>query len=111
MNIDFLSVCVALVMGTALGLFYFGGLWWTLKGIHQRSRPFVFLGLSYLLRTGFCLVGFWLVLRQGILALIISLIAFALVRFFLTRKIGSVNPNPITHNIEEGSRDNVHQSR
>lgn len=42
MNIDFLSVCVALVMGTALGLFYFGGLWWTLKDIHQRSRPFFF---------------------------------------------------------------------
>lgn len=111
MNIDFLSVCVALVMGTALGLFYFGGLWWTLKGIHKRSRPFVFLGLSYLFRTGFCLVGFWVVLQRGILALIISLIAFALVRFFLTRKIGSINSNPITHNIDEGNRDNVHQPR
>lgn len=105
MNIDFLSICIALGMGTTLGLFYFGGLWWTLKGIHQRSRPFVFLALSYLLRTGFCLVGFWIVLRQGIFALIISLIAFALVRFFLTRKIGLVNPN-----IEKGNRDNVHQS-
>lgn len=111
MKIDFLSICLALVMGTALGWFYFGGLWWTLKGIHQRSRPFVFLALSYLLRTGFCLVGFWLVLRQGILALIISLIAFVLVRFFMTRKIGPVKPNPVPPNIKKESRDNVHQSR
>ena len=46
MNIDFLSICVALVMGTALGLFYFGGLWWTLKGHSSTVSSICFSGIK-----------------------------------------------------------------
>ena len=96
MGIDLLSTLFSLSMGVGLGGLYFGGLWWTLKGIHQKNRPFGFIAISYLARTGICLVGFWLVLRHGIAALILSLIVFTLVRFILTRKIGTIK--------------NVHQS-
>ena len=90
MEINILSLFFALVMGVALGGFYVYGLWWTLKGIRQRSRPFGFLGLSYLLRTGICLAGFWLVLKLGIAAFCLCLAAFTLVRFLITRQIGIV---------------------
>ena len=67
----------AAVAGAALGLFYFRGLWWTLRLAMASPRPAVWVGCSLLLRLagaagGFvvvgagdwarllsCLLGFW----------------------------------------------------
>ena len=72
-----LSTTFAAVAGAGLGLFFFGGLWWTLRRAMASPRPAVWVGCSLLVRLtvaagGFvvvgagdwqrllsCLLGFW----------------------------------------------------
>ena len=74
--------------GAALGLFYFGGLWYTLQTLPKRTRPRLWIGLSYLFRMLIILAGFWLVMKKDLKAFFFTLAAFFLMRFILTRKIG-----------------------
>ena len=60
MNLS-MSLLLAAAGGVLLGLFYFGGLRWTVrKGLASNSSALWF-GLSFLLRSGVCLTGFYLV--------------------------------------------------
>ena len=79
--------CLAAVWGSALGLFYFGGLWWTLQSLSERPRPRSWLALSYVVRTALVLAGFWLVLRKGAAGLFFALGAFFLMRVLITRRL------------------------
>jgi len=46
--------------GTVLGLFFFGGLWWTVLKAVPSSRPALWILLSWLVRTAVTLAGFYL---------------------------------------------------
>ena len=60
MNLS-MTLLLAAAGGILLGLFYFGGLRWTLhKGLASNSSALWF-SLSFLLRTGACLAGFYLI--------------------------------------------------
>ena len=85
---DILFWGLGLVWGAAIGLFYFWGLWRTLLVIQKRSRPKLWLGLSYALRTVVALTGFWVVMRKDLTAFFFTLGGFFFVRFFLTRRLG-----------------------
>ena len=57
---DTLALALAFLAGALLGVFFFGGLWWTVqKGVTSERPALWFLG-SLLLRTGLILVGFYL---------------------------------------------------
>ena len=79
----------AAAWGALLGLFYFGGLWWTLKSAPRRSSPRAFLFLSFGVRTSLVLLGFWLVLPKGVPFFFVTVAAFFLTRFAVTRKVGA----------------------
>ena len=87
---DILFWGLGLVWGAAIGLFYFWGLWRTLLLIQRKSRPRLWLGLSYALRTAVALAGFWIVMRQDLIAFFFTLGGFFFMRLILTRKLGSV---------------------
>jgi len=56
-----LSFVYPLLVGLALGFFYYGGLWLTLRRLQQFKYPGVWLGLSLLLRTlAVLLILYWL---------------------------------------------------
>ena len=51
----------SLSMGVALGLFFFGGLWWTVKKGLASPRPALWFLGSLLLRSAVVLCGFYFI--------------------------------------------------
>ncbi|MFC1868946.1 ATP synthase subunit I [Thermodesulfobacteriota bacterium] len=87
-KIDLAFFLLASLWGFILGLFYFGGLWWTLKVVAQKRRVKSFLLLSFFIRTVIALLGFWIIMRQALLPFLCTFAAFLLVRIIITRKLG-----------------------
>jgi F1F0 ATPase subunit 2 len=95
--INLFYVLMAFFVGMGAGLFYFGGLWWTVRRLPSARQPALLTLGSFLLRTGLSLIAFcfasgghW----EGILA---SLLGFIIVRVFLVRRIRS-SPAKVTTN-------------
>jgi F1F0 ATPase subunit 2 len=56
---EMLHLLTALAGGIALGILFFGGLWWTVrKGLYS-ERPALWFFTSFLLRTGMALTGLY----------------------------------------------------
>jgi len=78
-----------LFIGLGLGLFYFGGLWLTIKNMNNARSPIVLTLGSFILRTGAVFLVLIYVARQGNWGNILILLAgFIVSRIFLSRKIG-----------------------
>lgn len=88
MGDNFILLFLAFLWGTVLGLFYFGGLWLTLKTVLGKRRPGRWLAISVVARLAVVLSGFWIILRQGPTAFFLTLAGFFLVRIVLTRRLG-----------------------
>ncbi len=70
------SLVLAFIAGTLLGVFFFGGLWWTVrKGVKSHWPAVWFLG-SLLLRTSVILVGFLLVTEGEFVKLLVCFLGF-----------------------------------
>jgi F1F0 ATPase subunit 2 len=75
-----LALLYSLMVGVGIGLIFFGGLWWTLNRDLRSWQPVWGFALSFGVRTGLALMGFyWLVLHQW-QHLLSSLLGFFLVR-------------------------------
>ncbi|MGW8161815.1 MAG: N-ATPase subunit AtpR [Desulfobulbales bacterium] len=77
------SLILGAVWGTILGLFYFGGLWFTVCRVQKIKRPQRFLLVSFLLRLSVLLPCFWLVLKHDLILFGITLLFFLLIRFMI----------------------------
>jgi len=78
---------LAFAWGALLGLFYFGGLWMTLKSLPRLSRPRTAFFIGYGLRLAVALSGMGLMLKMGPIAFFLTLAAFFGVRMVMTEKI------------------------
>ena len=88
MSINIYSLLYLLV-GLGLGLFYFGGLWLTIKNMNQARSPIVLTLGSFIIRTGAVFLVLIYVARQGEWENILILLAgFIVSRIFLSRMIG-----------------------
>lgn len=88
MSINIYSLLYLLV-GLGLGLFYFGGLWLTIKNMNQARSPIVLTLGSFIIRTGAVFLVLIYVARQGDWENILILLAgFIGSRIFLSRMIG-----------------------
>ena len=77
-----------LFIGLGLGLFYFGGLWLTIKNMNNARSPIVLTLGSFILRTGAVFLVLIYVARQGDWGNILILLAgFIVSRIFLSRII------------------------
>lgn len=86
---DVAPLLLAVLVGTALGVIFFTGLWWTLaRGISSQRAALWFIS-SLLLRTGFMLAGFYLVARGHWERLLACLVGFVIARTFAMRFIGT----------------------
>jgi F1F0 ATPase subunit 2 len=82
---DTASFILASLVGVALGIVFFGGLWWTVrKGLSSQLSALWFSG-SLLLRTGIALAGFYFVSHGEWPKLLACLLGFLLARFAVTR--------------------------
>lgn len=84
------DIPVALATGTALGLFYFGGLWLTVNRLNKSSQPALLSLASFFVRTAVVLSGFYYVMEGRLVRLLVAMAGFLIVRVFLVRLIGSV---------------------
>jgi len=55
------SMVLATLAGVALGLLFFGGLWWTVRRAAGSPRPALWFGPSLLIRIAVAGAGFYLV--------------------------------------------------
>ena len=86
-----LMLALALGVGSLLGAFFFGGLWWTVqKGVNAK-HPALWFFSSMLLRTGITLTGFYEVSAGHWQRFLACLVGFVIVRFIVLRltRIGS----------------------
>jgi F1F0 ATPase subunit 2 len=91
------EIMLALLAGMLLGALFFGGLWWTVrKGISAKS-PALWFGLSFLLRTGIALGGFYLVGGSDWKRLLWCLAGFIVARLIVTRLTGIRALKEVSH--------------
>jgi F1F0 ATPase subunit 2 len=80
-----LMLALALGMGSLLGVFFFGGLWWTIqKGVNAK-HPGLWLFSSMLLRTVITLAGFYVMAAGHWQRFLACLIGFVIARFIVLR--------------------------
>jgi len=90
---------LAMLCGTALGTVFYGGLWWTVRGLATSSRPALAVFISMLLRMGVALGGLYLVGRGDWVRLLSCLLGFMLARAavaWLTRRRAAEPIAPLT---------------
>jgi F1F0 ATPase subunit 2 len=83
---DSLIQILSLASGILFGLFYFGGLWLTLKHITDSKQLSLLTVGSFLGRSIVCLFGFYLISGKGLEALAFSLAGFMLSKFAFIRR-------------------------
>ncbi len=84
---DILALALALFAGALLGVFFFGGLWWSVqKGVVSERPALWFLG-SLLLRTSLILAGFYFVAQGHWSRLVACLVGFLVARILVVRRL------------------------
>jgi F1F0 ATPase subunit 2 len=78
---------MALAAGVGLGLFYFGGLWLTLRLLPSSRYAGLLVSGSLLLRVGVTLPGFYLVMGGQVERMAACLLGFILARVLLARRL------------------------
>jgi len=84
---DILALALSLFAGALLGVFFFGGLWWTVqKGVTSQRPALWFLG-SLLLRTSLILAGFYFVSQGHWSRIVVCLLGFVIARVVIVRRL------------------------
>ena len=88
MGINPILWAFSFIWGVLLGLFYFGGLWMTLKYIARTNKSKSWLGVSFIIRIALIMAGFWVSIKVGAVSFILTFSAFLITRVILTRTLG-----------------------
>lgn len=88
MSIDGTTAMLAAAGGLAAGLFYYGGLWWTLQRLSLATRPTLLLGMSFLVRTVLVVLFLAWLTELEFISILVFMAAFVGVRFVLTAWLG-----------------------
>ncbi|GAB7024154.1 ATP synthase subunit I [Salidesulfovibrio brasiliensis] len=95
-----IALALCLVAGCGLGLFFYGGLWWTLEKLRKNpAKAHLLVFASFIIRTSASMAGIWFVTGGQWQKVLAVMVGFLLVRFVLTRKLG---PNAISLPQPEG---------
>jgi len=83
-----LYVVLAFVAGLFLGFFYFGSLWLTVQSLVKVKRPALISVVSFFVRTGLTLTGFFFVMSGHWERALACMFGFLLMRKILTHRYG-----------------------
>lgn len=78
---------ISFVAGILIGLYYFGGLWFTVRSLPGSRRPLNLLFWSFLARSFPVFAAMWFAAKLHVMFLFFIVAGFFLVRFCITRKI------------------------
>ena len=87
-----IALPLAGLVGMGLGLFYFGGLWFTLRSLPRVRWPIPLLIGSFAFRTAVVVIGFYLVMDGSWQRIVACLVGFILVRVLIVSKLRSDGP-------------------
>lgn len=85
---ELLPFFLAFIAGIGLGVFYFGGLWWTVRRISTAPHPAILSLVSFFGRLGVVLLGFYLLTGGHWGRILVSLLGFLVARGVLVRRWG-----------------------
>jgi len=85
---DLWHLLLAGLAGFGLGLVFFGGLWFTVRGAIASSHPARWLAVSFLFRAMLVSCGFYLATGGMIDRVAACLLAFLATRWLLTWRLG-----------------------
>jgi len=83
-----LHVLMAFVAGLLLGFFYFGSLWLTVQSLVKVKRPALLSIVSFFVRTGITLGGFFIVMSGHWERSLACMFGFLVMRRILTHRYG-----------------------
>jgi F1F0 ATPase subunit 2 len=87
-------ICAA---GAAIGVLFFGGLWWTVRNAVDLPVPALWFLGSSMARTGLALAGFWFLTGgnwRRVLACLVGFLAGRIAVTWTTRTAGDPNAVP-----------------
>lgn len=70
--------------GSLMGGLFFGGLWFTVKKSISSKNPALRIFISFILRMGMALLGFYYMAQFGWQAMLLGLFGFTAARFIVT---------------------------
>jgi F1F0 ATPase subunit 2 len=82
---EYLHLLLALLEGAFLGVFFFYGLWMTVRKLESSKQVALLFFVSMLLRTSIVMLGFYFILGDNWQHLVAGLIGFVIVRIIVTR--------------------------
>lgn len=98
-----LPLLYPLVVGVALGAFFFGGLWWTIRRGLTSERVALWFLVSWFMRTGIVVAGFYFISDGQWQRLLASLIGFIIGRVLVSaltkRSCQKVSGETTTENV------------
>ncbi len=76
---------IAFIIGSSLGLFYFGGLWLTVQQLPVTKHPYRLILCSFLFRFGISIFGLYLIIGgnptlYNVISLLAGCLGFLMVR-------------------------------
>jgi len=94
-NISFSAIAGTVLMGAAVGIFYFAGLYWTVRRLPRVKSVGLWLMGSFFIRSAICLTAFYVIMTDDWRRLMGALAGFLLVRIISVRwskKLPVVHP-------------------
>lgn len=91
---DMMALTLAGAAGFLLGLFFFGGLWWTVRRAFDSPRPALWVGASLLLRVAIVAAGFVVVSAGDWRRLLSCLFGFLAARWLVVHLTASRQAEP-----------------
>lgn len=82
---EFMSLAFALLVGALLGVFFFAGLWWTVRKLESSKQVALLFLSSMLLRTGGVILGFYFILGDNWQHLLVGMLGFITARVLVIR--------------------------
>lgn len=101
MNLFVINLLLSALAGLVLGLFYFGGLWLTVRKISGSGNPGILILGSFVVRLLVTLGGMYLVMAGDWQRLLACLSGFLLLRMLLVRALGPTG-HAARHSIAPG---------
>ena len=87
-----LNAVTGLASGLALGVVFFGGLWWTTQRLLHSRRPALLALTSLLVRMGCLAAGMYLITRIGAVAAVAAAAGMLVVRSVIVRRVMAGQP-------------------
>jgi F1F0 ATPase subunit 2 len=85
---------LAWMAGCVIGVFFFGGLWWTIRKGVVSPRPATWFFGSMLVRTSAAVAGFYFISQGHWERLLLCLVGFVMARMLVTRWTRTTRENP-----------------